>query len=151
MKIPTKGRYALEIVTDLAVHSDREHPESLKAVSLRRGLSEKYLERIVRELKTAGILNSSRGAKGGYWIEKSPESLTVKDTLRAVEGEMAPVECLTTVKECGIDCSKCPTRETWGVMWEIILQTMEDVTISDLVKRAMENAGSIKTEYGRMS
>ena len=38
-----------------------------------------------------------------------------------------------------------------GVMWEIILQTMEDVTISDLVKRAMENAGSIKTEYGRMS
>lgn len=105
MKISTKGRYALEIVTDLAVHSDREHPESL----------------------------------------------TVKDTLRAVEGEMAPVECLTTVKECGIDCSKCPTRETWGVMWEIILQTMEDVTISDLVKRAMENAGSIKTEYGRMS
>lgn len=104
-----------------------------------------------QRVKTAGILNSSRGAKGGYWIEKSPESLTVKDTLRAVEGEMAPVECLTTVKECGIDCSKCPTRETWGVMWEIILQTMEDVTISDLVKRAMENAGSIKTEYGRMS
>lgn len=138
MKISTKGRYALEIVTDLVIHSDREHPESLKAVALRRGLSEKYLERIVRELKSAGILNSSRGAKGGYWVEKSPEYLTVKAILRAVEGEMAPVECLTTVKECGIDCEKCPTRETWSAMWKIILETMEEVTVADLVTKVRE-------------
>lgn len=134
MKISTKGRYALEIVVDLAMHSNREQPESLKAVAARRGLSEKYLERIVRELKIAGILNSSKGAKGGYWVERSPEVLSVKDILYAVEGEMAPVECLTTVSDCGIDCEKCPTRETWKTMWKIILQTMENVTIADLIK-----------------
>ena len=128
MKISTKGRYALEIVVDLAMHSNREQPESLKAVAARRGLSEKYLERIVRELKIAGILNSSKGAKGGYWVERSPEVLSVKDILYAVEGDMAPVECLTTV------CEKCPTRETWKTMWKIILQTMENVTIADLIK-----------------
>ena len=70
MKISTKGRYALEIAADLAMHSDHEHRESLRNIARRRDLSEKYLERIVKMLCSAGIVSSARGVRGGYCLAK---------------------------------------------------------------------------------
>ena len=85
MKISTKGIYALEIVADLAVHTGNGKLESLGNVAQRRALSEKYLERIVKSLKAAGIVESTRGAHGGYALKCSPDQIYVKDVLNAVE------------------------------------------------------------------
>lgn len=138
MKISTKGQYALEIVTDLAMHSDAKQLESLRNVAVRRNLSEKYLERIVKSLKDAGIIKSVRGAYGGYCLEVLPEQLTVKQVLNAVEGQLAPVECLTKESDCGIDCDTCPTRGTWGLMWQTINRTVEKVTIQEIMEACRE-------------
>lgn len=102
MRISTKGTYALEIIVDLAMHSSEEHLEQLKNIAARRGLSEKYLERIVKAMKNENLILSTRGAMGGYRLARRPEDITVLDVLRSVEGELAPVECLTKETDCGL-------------------------------------------------
>lgn len=133
MKISTKGTYAIEIVADLAIHSDEMHLESLKNIAARRHFSEKYLERIIKALKEGGIVRSVRGAHGGYSLARQAEEMTITEVLNAVEGELAPVACLTEKTECGIDCDACPTRDTWGAMWKEILSVTDSVTIADIV------------------
>lgn len=133
MKISTKGIYALEIVTDLALHTSDRKRESLGSIAQRRKLSEKYLERIMKALKEADIVESTRGAYGGYGLKYSPDKICVKDVLNAVEGSLAPVECLTRAADCKIECDICPTRETWQQVWKCILSVVESVYISDII------------------
>lgn len=133
MKISTKGIYALEIIADMAIHTKEAIPESLKNIAKRRNLSEKYLERIIGMLRQAGLVTSIRGAYGGYCLAKHPEDISVKDVLNAVEGELAPVACLTEESECGIECDCCPTRKTWGGIWEQILKVTDEVSIGDIL------------------
>lgn len=134
MKISTKGIYALEIVTDLALHTGDGKRESLVNIAQRRKLSEKYLERIVKSLKEAGIVESTRGAYGGYGLKCAPGEISVKDVLCAVEGSLAPVECLDFSSECKADCHVCPTRGTWQKIWDCILDVSENVYISDILE-----------------
>lgn len=135
MRISTKGIYALEIVTDIAMHTE-EHAESLKNIAIRRNLSQKYLERIVKTMKDCGIVTSSRGAYGGYKLSREPEDIKVIEVLNAVEGELAPVDCLTRETECGIDCNCCPTRAVWAGMWHLIQDVAGEVTIKDITERS---------------
>lgn len=145
MKISTKGRYALEIAADLARYSDREHPESLKNIAVRRGLSEKYLERIMKMLRDAGLVLSVRGTRGGYCLAAPPDEITAYDVLCAAEGELAPVACLTRETDCGIECGKCPTQAVWKDMWEIIRDTAKNVTIGQIIKCEEEMGEAWKT------
>lgn len=143
MKISTKGQYALEIVVDLAVTVGSEQLESLRNIADRRKLSEKYLERIIKELKQRGIVKSVRGAHGGYCLGKPPKDITIKEVLVAVEGELAPVRCLTGESDCEFSCDLCPTRSTWGDLWEIILNATNGITIEQIIRRKEEiEAGS---------
>lgn len=132
MKISTKGRYALEIAADLAMHSDHEHRESLRNIARRRDLSEKYLERIVKMLCSAGIVSSARGVRGGFCLAKDAREITLLEILEASEGELAPVPCLTGKADCGMGCDQCPTREVWGDMWQIIKKTAGEITVADV-------------------
>lgn len=136
MKISTKGQYALEIIADLALHSDQEHLESIKNIAGRRNLSVKYSERLMKEMKDALLVVSIRGAYGGYRLAKGADQITVKEVLQAVEGELAPVECLTRQTDCGINCDVCPTRGIWGEIWRRILSSTDQVTIGDIIGRA---------------
>ena len=129
MRISTKGTYALEIIVDLAMHSSEEHLERLKNIAARRGLSEKYLERIVKAMKNENLILSTRGA------------ITVLDVLRSVEGELAPVECLTKETNCGIACEDCLTRGVWADMWREILGVTENVSVADITKEVVDRAG----------
>lgn len=142
MKISTKGRYALEVVIDLALESGGQKLQSLKDISLRRGLSEKYLERIMKMLRKEEIVLSVRGAQGGYCLSRPADRITVLEVLNAVEGELEPVPCLTQQTECGIDCGRCPTRTLWAEMWHIIRDTAERLTVADLIMEIKENKNS---------
>ena len=124
MRISTKGTYALEIIVDLAMHS-----------------SEKYLERIVKAMKNENLILSTRGAMGGYRLARRPEDITVLDVLRSVEGELAPVECLTKETNCGIACEDCLTRGVWADMWREILGVTENVSVADITKEVVDRAG----------
>lgn len=143
MKISTKGIYALEVVVDLAIHSNNESFESLKNIANRRNLSEKYLERIMKGLKENGVLNGARGAHGGYCLAKDMSQITALEVLNAVEGQMAPVECLIRETECGIEYNACPTREVWKQIWEGMREVTGKVTLQDIVKE-VEHVSIVK-------
>ena len=134
MKMSTRGQYALEIAVDLALHLMPDRLESLNDIAKRRNLSEKYLDRIMKLLKEAGLVKSVRGAYGGYCLTKEPGEISVLEVLRAAEGQLAPVSCLVENTECGMECEICSTKSTWGEMWEQILDTAAEVTAADIAE-----------------
>lgn len=97
MKISTKGRYALRIMLDIAMHDDGKYIP-LKDIAKRQNLTVKYLEQIISLLNKAGYLQSLRGNTGGYRLAKNLDEYIVGDILRVTEGDLAPVACL---KKCG--------------------------------------------------
>ena len=114
MRISTKGRYALRLMLYLAMNSAGGFI-SLKAVAQRQGISDKYLEQITHQLSRAGLLQSARGAQGGYRLARQPEDYSVGEILRIVEGSLAPVSCL----DCATPCDKIDSCLTIGLYKKI--------------------------------
>ena len=135
MKISTKGIYALEAVMDLAMYSEGGLVTT-KDISVRTGISEKYLERIVGILKKKNILESTRGKFGGYRLSRAAKDINVSQILMSVEGDLAPVECLTKEADCGIDCKRCATRIFWGGLWEEIKSITDHTTLQQLINES---------------
>ena len=120
MKISTKGRYALRLMIDVAVHGGEEFV-SLKDVAARQGISMKYLEQIAGLLGKAGFLRSGRGALGGISSDpKAPEEYTLGSILRLTEGNLAPVACLETEENACERCGVCPTLDFWTGLYAAV-------------------------------
>ena len=100
MKFSTKGTYGLRAVVELAKHYG-EGPVSLAAVAAEQGISEAYLEQLMRSLKNAGIVKTTRGKAGGYLLTREPQRISVLETLRALEGSTDIADCV------GSDASVC--------------------------------------------
>ncbi|MBR1930049.1 MAG: Rrf2 family transcriptional regulator [Lachnospiraceae bacterium] len=141
MKISTKGRYAVRVMFDLALHNSGECIK-VKEIASRQGISEKYLEQIIAVLNKAGYVRSIRGAQGGYRLTRDPEDYTVGMILRLTEGSLAPVACLDgNADECDRS-DTCETLEVWKNLYDAINQVVDNVTIADLVtsrKKRLEN------------
>ena len=133
MTISTKGRYGLEAVVDLAIHASRGH-ECIKNISERCGISEAYILQIFMVLRRAGIIDSIRGAQGGYALAREASEITSGEVLVALEGPLAPVECIVegTKHPCGRS-GNCVTRSLWTSIMRIMNDTANEVTIQDLV------------------
>ncbi len=135
MKISTKGRYALEAILDLAVNSPNEY-ESVRNVAERRNISENYLEQIFSGLRKKGIVESIRGKQGGYRLARHAEDITAGEVIRALEGSLAPVACVSG-GECKQKCDRydlCVTNILWQKMMNEINTAVDSVTIKDLVE-----------------
>ena len=135
MKISTKGRYALEAITDLAIHAGMQY-ESIRSIAGRRRMSDNYLEQIFLLLRKAGLVESVRGPQGGYRIAREPADITAGDVLHAVEGRMAPVHCLdrTPGEEPCKNEDQCVTRKIWRRMMLEMDAVLDQVTLSDLAE-----------------
>ena len=131
MKVSTKGRYALRLMLDLAVNQTGE-PVSLKDISKRQGISDKYLEQIISVLNKAGYVKSVRGPQGGYSLTKQPEEYTVGMILRLTEGSLAPVACVEEEGACE-KVSSCATILVWKRINEAINDVVDHMTLADLV------------------
>ena len=134
MMISTKGRYALRLMIDIAEQGE-DARVPLREVAERQGISIKYLEQLAGSLVRAGLLKSTRGARGGYVLTRSSDEMTAGDVLRAAEGSCAPVACLED------DFGVCPRRSECNTIafWEGLDKTIENyvdgVTLGDLVKK----------------
>lgn len=141
MNISTRGRYGLKAMTDIAVTLNQETCEkciSLKSIAGRQGLSESYLEQLMSPLKKAGYIKSTRGAQGGYCLERPPDEITVGDILRVLEETaIAPVRCVGKKNEksfCGSsDCKMCVTRNVWEKLHNTMNEVVDNITLADLV------------------
>lgn len=130
MKISTKGRYALRMMIDLAVHKD-EGVIALKDIAKRQNISKKYLEQIVPLLNRADLLRTIRGYQGGYALSRDPKDYTVREILLVTEGSLAPVACLQSNNECEMR-STCPTLHVWEGLNNVINEYLDGITLADL-------------------
>ena len=139
MRISTKGRYALRLMLDLALHDTGENI-ALKTIAKRQNISGKYLEQIIGMLTKAGFVKSVRGSSGGYRLAKAPEEYTVGDILRLTEGSLAPVACVEEGVETCPKAENCVTLTLWKQLNDAINGVVDHVTVADLVERS-ENRG----------
>ena len=144
MRISTKGRYALRLMLDLALHDTGENIV-LKTIAKRQNISEKYLEQIIGILTKAGFVKSVRGSSGGYRLAREPEEYTVGDILRLTEGSLAPVACVEEGVETCPKANRCVTLTLWKEFNDAINGVVDRVTLADLVARSetMEDFYSI--------
>ena len=139
MKISTKGRYGLRAVVDLAVYSEKT-PVSLSSISKRQNISVSYLEQLIPKLRRAGIVESVRGANGGYRLCISPAEISIGAILRALEGEIRTVDC---PKEPGeethcISSNRCVTKFVWEKINDSINDTIDHIFLSELAEKAKQ-------------
>lgn len=132
MKISTKGRYALRLMIDLAIHYDGT-PISIRDISARQDISDKYLEQIIAVLNKAGYVKSVRGPQGGYSLTKQPEAYTVGMILRLTEGSLAPVACLEQEPNTCDRQDYCATLRLWKQLDDAIKGVVDKITLADLV------------------
>lgn len=130
--ITTKGRYALRVMVDLAINSN-ENYISLKSISQRQKISNKYLEQIIAKLNKAGFLETARGNMGGYKLARTPKEYKVGEILRATEGNLAPVNCVTANGECS-NKQECKTYSFWEGLDKVINKYIDSKTLEDLIK-----------------
>lgn len=133
MKISTKGRYAVRLMLEIAIH-DASNPISLKEIAKRQDISEKYLEQIIATLNKAGFVRSIRGPQGGYFLVKDAKDYTVGQILRTTEGDLAPVSC---VGSDGPMCDKiqdCVTAIVWKKVNDAVNDVVDSITLADLVE-----------------
>ena len=131
MKVSTKGRYAIRVMLDLALHNTGEYIP-LKDVAKRQGLTVKYLEQIISMLGRAGMVNSLRGNNGGYRLARRPEEYRIGDILRITEGEFDLVPCQESIENCE-RYETCAAMKFWSGLNEVITEYVDSWTIADLM------------------
>lgn len=144
MMVSTKGRYALRVMIDLAEHDDGRFIP-LKEIAARQGISEKYLESIVKLLARSGDLFGMRGKGGGYRLTRAPEEYTVGSILRLTEGGLVPVNCqgLSEEGQCGRSAD-CPTFPLWKGLEDVINQYLDSITLAELLRRRKKRRASVR-------
>ncbi|MFA9463896.1 MAG: Rrf2 family transcriptional regulator [Velocimicrobium sp.] len=152
MKLSTKGRYGLRAVLDIALNSD-EDAVSLSTIAERQSISISYLEQLIAKLKKAGIVTSTRGAKGGYILSKKPSEISVGEVLRALEGNLDPVDCAEIAGgESTCNASDvCVTKYVWKRISDSINSAVNSLMLSELVEESNalhkgENSGKVKND-----
>ncbi|MEE1192761.1 MAG: Rrf2 family transcriptional regulator [Blautia sp.] len=148
MKLSTKGRYGLRALIDLALYSDNEEAVSIQSISERQHISDSYLEQLMRKLKKEGLIQSVRGAQGGYRLAKPAEEISVGDVLRALEGSIEAVSCGEGSNEHCQGEDLCVARYVWQEINKSIQETVDSIMLSQLVEesRKVREKGQIKVQ-----
>jgi Rrf2 family protein len=153
MMFSTKAEYGIRVLAHLAREQERDAPISLTAIADAEGLPLAYLEHLAARLRRAELVESRRGARGGYSLARPAESITMAEVVQALEGEIAPIECITEDSDGALICARdgdpghdpCPTKLLWTRVQGSIVRTLREMTLADLVRpttteKSMEKA-----------
>jgi Rrf2 family protein len=121
---------------ELASHFG-EGPIDLKEISKKEGISLKYLEQVIIPLRTAGLVKSVRGSKGGYALAKHPSEIFLNEIVEVLEGPLNLIECLGNPKSCH-KVPVCVTRDIWKEVSDAIYRIFNSVTLEEMVQRKKE-------------
>ena len=133
MKLSSRSRYGLRAILDLALEYGGG-PLQIKTIAKREDISSKYLEQLMTILKTAGLVRSLRGPKGGYLLVKPPNEVRLSEVFTVLEGPLVTVECLQHPQFCP-RCAECITRQVWAQIHDAMLGVLESITLQDMVDR----------------
>jgi len=136
LRLSTRGHYGLKAMFDLAQHYG-DVPTPLKSVAERQNLSVHYLEQLMAMLRKADLVVGIRGALGGYILAREPSQIKVGDVIRALEGPIAPVHCVSEDEPGTCDeADNCITRTVWVRVRDGIAGVLDSITLADLCREA---------------
>ncbi|WP_040372589.1 RrF2 family transcriptional regulator [Desulfovibrio oxyclinae] len=134
MRLTTRSRYGTRMALDIA-QNGQETPVRIGDIAERQGVSVKYLEKLIRELKSAGFIKSKRGPRGGHMLAKSPTEITVGEIVRVLEGGTSLVECTGDPSVCS-RAESCLTRSLWQEAAEAMYDKLNSITLAELLSDA---------------
>ncbi|MDP2921103.1 MAG: Rrf2 family transcriptional regulator [Candidatus Omnitrophota bacterium] len=148
MKITYKGDYSLKAILDLALHYNKG-VLPIQELAKKGDIPFKFLEQILLTLKKGGFVDSKRGVDGGYFLARPPETITVGEVVRFIEGPIEPVACANkdSYEKCK-DFPYCVFKDIWSHVYTATSLVVDTVTFAELVRRveALKNS-NIETPY----
>jgi Rrf2 family protein len=139
MMFSTKAEYGVRVMVELARRTSGE-PVPLAEIAANDGLPLAYLEHLVARLRKAGLVDSRRGSRGGYLLARPAAKITMAEVVEALEGSIAPIECISEAADGSIVCSResspdhvCPTKLLWTRVRFSIVNTLRETTLADLL------------------
>ncbi len=144
MMFSTTAAYGVRVLVELARRAGETgvgDPVSLAEIAEHDGLPLAYLEHLVARLRKAGLIDSRRGSRGGYLLARPADEITMAEVVEALEGSIAPIECISQSSDGSIVCSResdpshvCPTKLLWTRVRGAIVRTLRETTLADLVR-----------------
>ena len=139
MMFSTRAEYGVRVMVELARRAGEE-PIPLAEIAAHDGLPLAYLEHLVARLRKAGLVDSRRGSHGGYMLARAPGEITMAEVVEALEGSIAPIECISEAADGSIVCARetsrehvCPTKLLWTRVRFSIVSTLQETTLADLL------------------
>jgi Rrf2 family protein len=148
MMFSTKAEYGVRVMVELARRAG-DDPVPLAEIAAHDGLPLAYLEHLVARLRKAGLLDSRRGSRGGYMLARPSNEITMAEVVEALEGSIAPIECISQAADGSIVCAResggagtgragapsevCPTKLLWTRVRFSIVNTLRETTLADLL------------------
>jgi Rrf2 family protein len=139
MMFSTKAEYGVRVMVDLARRGS-DDPVPLAEIADHEGLPLAYLEHLVARLRRAGLVDSRRGAHGGYLLAREADQITMAEVVEALEGAIAPIECISSSPDGTTRCARendvehvCTTKLLWTRVRGSIIETLENTTLAELV------------------
>ena len=142
MKVSTRGEYGVRAMVALA-RNHGEGPLSIAAIARESSVPYAYLEQLIVPLRKAGLVESRRGAQGGYVLTRAPEEIRVGDVYRVMEGPIAPMDCVSENPDdqnCPL-IPNCETRPVWLKVRDSIAHAIDSITLADLVAQSRRHGG----------
>jgi Rrf2 family protein len=146
MRIPTKARYGLRAMLDLAMHEAHRRPILLKDVAARQGISESYLGQIFILLRHAGLVRGARGAGGGFMLARPPQEISLLEVVEACIGDMKMVDCVGKRESCR-RADSCAARSVWTEVDRAMRQVLEGKNLSGLAEAQKVMEADLATMY----
>jgi Rrf2 family protein len=137
MKLSTRTRYGIRAIIELASNYG-SGPLQIKIIAHRQNISVKYLEQLVAILKSAGLVRSVRGAKGGYLLDRPPDQIKIIDVFNVLEGQVITVECVENENYC-TRIADCIARGLWMQIQKAVENVLGSITLQDLLEREKNN------------
>jgi Rrf2 family protein len=137
MKLSVRGEYALRALLVLGLSYDQPVVR-IQTISKQQNIPKRFLEQILNDLKSAGVVESRRGVAGGYRLARRPEEITLAVVVRHIEGALAPVSCVSErfYEKCSCpDESRCAIRSVMKEVREAVVKIMERVTVAEICER----------------
>jgi len=158
MMFSTKAEYGVRVMVELARRAG-DDPVPLAEIAAHDGLPLAYLEHLVARLRKAGLVDSRRGSRGGYMLARPSSEITMAEVVEALEGSIAPIECISQAPDGSIVCSResrpagagragteshvCPTKLLWTRVRFSIVNTLRETTLADLLAPTMPAAATL--------
>ena len=131
--VSTKGRYGLRALLVLAIYY-KEGPVSMNIIIKNQGLSRKYIHTLLTLLKNAGIVNCSRGVKGGYYLSRAPGEINLYDVITALEGDVSFIGTSEYKMDCKIT-KECKIKQVWKDLDCDLQSLFKDVTLLNFLAK----------------